>query len=82
MSRLDHFLILYRSTPEAPPFSGDEKERLVKAWGGPLHFIEQDSFLIAWAGLAQADARAPSLPGWRRTPSLHWSSPSALRSPW
>jgi hypothetical protein len=55
MSRLDHFLMLYRFAPEAPPFSTDEvRERL---GSGPwrdtaFHVLAADPFLLAWKGAA------------------------------
>jgi hypothetical protein len=53
MSRLDHFLILHRFAPEAPPFSADEvRQRLASGpWRDTtFHVLAADPFLLAWKG--------------------------------
>jgi hypothetical protein len=60
MSRLDHFLVLYRFTPEAPPFSADAvRDRLASGpWRDTLfHVLAADPFLLVWKG-AEADLGA------------------------
>ncbi len=53
MSRLDHFLVLYRFAPEAPPLCANEVRRPLA--GGPwrdtaFHVLAADPFLLAWKG--------------------------------
>src|SRR5437660_345419 len=53
MSRLDHFLLLYRFAHEAPTLSAAEvRERLAAGpWRGtPFHVLAADPFLLAWKG--------------------------------
>jgi hypothetical protein len=55
MSRLDHFLVLYRAAPEALALDADEvRDRLAAGpWRGvPFQMLESDPFLIAWKGSA------------------------------
>jgi hypothetical protein len=62
MSRLDHFLVLYRSTPDAPPLAREEQAlRSALSGSRPLHVRAHDPFLIAWTGAAQGDERAAFL---------------------
>jgi hypothetical protein len=53
MSRLDHFLLLYRFGPEAPVLSGGEVRARLAAgpWGDtPLHVLAADPFVVVWKG--------------------------------
>jgi hypothetical protein len=68
MSRLDHFLVLYRFAPEAPPFCVDEVRRRLASgpWSDTsFHVLAADPFLLAWKGIGP-DVSATS----ERTPFL------------
>jgi hypothetical protein len=62
MRGLDHFLVLFRAGPDAPPFTEEDRAGVVGPGDGrPTHVVATDSLLLAWTGRPPPDDQLPFL---------------------